>query len=185
MIYYIADTHFGHEKIRVNCERPFETVEEMDRAMVENWNSRVKAKDTVYIVGDMFFRNERPAGEILSVLKGHKMLVLGNHDHTWLTDELAEKYFDKISHMEMIHDGDNRITLCHYPMMTWYKEHKGAYLVYGHIHNSTDYDFWPLLLEKENMFNAGVEINGYTPVTLEELIANNRAYLSRFLTSET
>ena len=46
MIYFTADTHFGHENVIRFCGRPYTTAAEMDEALVENWNSRVKGNDT-------------------------------------------------------------------------------------------------------------------------------------------
>lgn len=56
MVYFTADTHFGHENIIKFCDRPFASVEEMDETLIANWNGRVRANDTVFILGDMFFR---------------------------------------------------------------------------------------------------------------------------------
>ena len=36
MIFYIADTHFGHENILQMDSRPFASVEEMDTALIKN-----------------------------------------------------------------------------------------------------------------------------------------------------
>lgn len=49
MIYFTADTHFGHENVIRFCGRPFSCAAEMDEALIANWNSRVKGNDTVYI----------------------------------------------------------------------------------------------------------------------------------------
>ena len=57
MIYFIADTHFGHENVIRFCSRPFSCAAEMDEALIENWNRRVRGHDTVYIVGDMFLHS--------------------------------------------------------------------------------------------------------------------------------
>ena len=50
MIYFTADTHFGHENVIRFCSRPYATAAEMDEALIENWNSRVKGNDTVLIL---------------------------------------------------------------------------------------------------------------------------------------
>ena len=54
MIYFTADTHFGHCNVIRFCDRPFASAEEMDEAMIQNWNDRVTGNDTVYILGDKF-----------------------------------------------------------------------------------------------------------------------------------
>lgn len=48
MKYYIADCHFGHEKVRQLDQRPFETVEQMDTYMIEQWNRVVKRTGMKY-----------------------------------------------------------------------------------------------------------------------------------------
>lgn len=48
MIYYTADQHFGHSNIIRFCDRPFATAEEMDEALINNWNEFVSDNDIVY-----------------------------------------------------------------------------------------------------------------------------------------
>lgn len=84
MIYYIADTHFGHENIIEMCNRPFSNVDEMNNVMIERWNKKIKGNDTVYVIGDMFFRCSDPES-IMKQLKGKKRLLNGNHDGSWMT----------------------------------------------------------------------------------------------------
>ena len=60
MIYYISEPHFGHANIIRLCSRPFDSVEEMDKVIMENWNLHVSDSDDIYILGDLMFRNTRP-----------------------------------------------------------------------------------------------------------------------------
>ena len=53
MIYFTADMHFGHKAIITMQNRPFESVEEMDRVLLQNYNAVVHKDDTVYILGDI------------------------------------------------------------------------------------------------------------------------------------
>ena len=174
LIYFTADTHFGHENVIRFCGRPYSCAEEMDEALILNWNSRVKGNDTVYILGDMFFRSTN-AESILRRLKGKKRLIIGNHDGSWMTKFNASKYFISIDNFLETSDGKHTLTLCHYPMLSW-KHAMKSYMVHGHIHNDTKADFWPLLLVRDNVLNAGVDINGYQPVTYDELLENNRRF---------
>ena len=40
-VFFIADTHFGSEKIFHYENRPFESVDEMNEIIVYNWNKTV------------------------------------------------------------------------------------------------------------------------------------------------
>jgi calcineurin-like phosphoesterase family protein len=177
MNYYIADPHFGHANIIEACGRPFASVDEMDRTLIENWNARVRPEDHVWVVGDLCYRNEKPASWYLERLSGHKHLIEGNHDKVWMRKEDASEFFESVRQFEFVHDGPEESVLCHYPLMTWPgKKHSGMYLIYGHIHNDKPEEFWPLLRTYERALNAGADVNGFAPVTLPELIANNAAW---------
>ena len=52
---YIADWHYAHANILAFDNRPFKTVEEMNKELVKRWNAAVDPGDTVYVLGDMFW----------------------------------------------------------------------------------------------------------------------------------
>ena len=85
------------------------------------------------------------------------------------------RYFISVDHLLEISDGVRALTLCNYPLLTW-KHAKKSYMIHGHIHANTDADFWPLIRCRENVLNAGVDMNGYQPVTFDELLENNRKF---------
>lgn len=180
MILYTADPHFGHANIVRMCNRPFDCVEEMDEYMIAAWNRKVKPNDTVYIVGDFAHRNANPAHQYLERLNGKKILVLGNHDKPILENKRAVACFESILPITHIFDescGGHHISICHYPLLTWPGK-KGSYMIYGHVHNQTDNQelWWQFLKQNDRAFNAGADINNYEPVTLEELIENNKRF---------
>lgn len=179
MIFFIADTHFGHANILELCDRPFQTIEEMNETMIANWNGRVGGNDTVYVVGDMFFGCSY-AEKILRRLKGKKRLIIGNHDGSWMDSVELGRYFVSVDHFLEISDGKRGLTLCHYPLLTW-KHEKKSYMIHGHIHADTTDDFFPLLCKRPNVLNAGVDINGFMPVTFDELVENNDKIKSAYL----
>lgn len=175
--FFISDTHFGHESaLGFKGREHFSSVEEMNETIISNWNSRVKGNDTVYIVGDMFYHAKPEEVEaVLGRLKGRKYLLRGNHDGSWLDNGDYEGYFAEIGYMMEKSDGQRGLTLCHYPLLTW-KHQKKSYMIHGHLHVDTSDDFWPLIRQRERMLNAAVEINGFKPVTFEELVENNRVF---------
>lgn len=178
MDYFIADTHFGHGKMA--ARRGFASVAEMDARLTENWNARVGADDDVYIAGDLIYRNERPAEEYLRALNGRKHLAVGNHDRAWLRTvrRLAEWFAEVAFVLEGARKG-TMFTVCHYPMMDWYRRRHGAHLIYGHIHETEAEPYYPFLQTVPRAYNAGVDVNALRPVTLAELIANTARWRAR------
>lgn len=181
MIYYTADLHLGHENIINMCSRPFSSIDEMNAGLIDNWNSVVSDEDTVYILGDLIFRSSISGKPYLRKMKGKKHLILGNHDHKWIKNITLDEYFESVNYYLEIKDDDNRISLCHYPMLSWGGASKGSYLVFGHIHNSKDGLAFETLMKMDHALNAGVEVNCYKPVTLSELIINNREFYNNGL----
>ena len=173
MIYYTADQHFGHSNIIRLCNRPFKDIAEMDKTLIMNWNSAVSADDVVYILGDLVFRSDKHASYYIERLNGVKHLVLGNHDHKWIKNCNLQKFFASVSDYLEIRDSERRIALNHYPMLSWGGAARGALHVHAHIHNKREGLVFETLKKMDNALNAGVEINEYKPVTLEELISNN------------
>ena len=49
MIYYIADTHFGDERVMRLAQRPFTSVNQMNNYLCGKWNAKVGGDDTVYV----------------------------------------------------------------------------------------------------------------------------------------
>ncbi|MDR3263550.1 MAG: hypothetical protein LBT30_04500 [Clostridiales bacterium] len=178
MIYYTADWHFGHANIIRLSNRPFTSVDEMDRALIANYNMVVTNADTVYILGDVSFRSFDEIKPILHKLKGTKHLILGNHDKGLRRNPDVTKYFASVSDILEIRDGANKVVLCHYPMLAWNGQFGGAANIFGHIHNNTG-DSGFEALESLNAYNAGVDVNGYMPVTFEELVKNKEKFYDK------
>ncbi len=188
MIYFTADLHLGHASILKLASRPFSSVEEMDERLIANWNERVKGNDTVYIVGDLLYKAKDPEG-YLSRLKGKKILVRGNHDG-FLANVERGRYFKEVASYMEENIGGKPITLCHYPMLEWKGSRRGeacarlGYLIHGHIHNRIEEGYVPLFT-MPHALNAGVDINGFAPVTFEELVENNARFKEGALKSLT
>jgi calcineurin-like phosphoesterase family protein len=82
--WFTADPHFGHARIIELCDRPFASVEEMNEALVHNWNEVVSDGDTVFILGDLALGKIDESLLYVAELKGrNKILVPGNHDRVW------------------------------------------------------------------------------------------------------
>ena len=172
MIYYISDLHFGHRNVIGMDGRPFETIEEMDETLIRLWNERVTDEDDVYILGDFAYRNGNAASWYLRQLRGRKHLVIGNHDRVTTRDQQAMAYFVSAEKLDWVMDNGRSVSLCHFPVAEWYGKRYGGYHVHGHLHNRRD-EVYEFMARFDRALNAGCMLNGYRPVTLEELVENN------------
>lgn len=175
MIYYISDLHIGHKNALVFDNRPFSTVDEMEKAIITNWNKCVVQSDDVYILGDIFYRYGGSRTKFLSKLCGRIHLIIGNHDGALLSDESAMSRFESVSAICDIEDNGRAVALCHYPIADWNMKYHGGYHVYGHVHSAIN-NSTIFMQQLPRAYNAGCMINNYTPATLDELAYNNRIF---------
>lgn len=163
--WFTSDTHFGHKGVIEYCKRPFSSVEEMDAEMIRRWNLLVKDGDHIFHLGDFSFCGAIRTAEILSSLKGRKVLVQGNHDH-WKPEKYIRLGFQEVKPWIQFND----FLLSHYP----YKgeelddrkfggqfEDNGGWLLHGHVHCG-----WKT---KKKMINVGVDQWDFAPVSEEEI----------------
>lgn len=161
--YFTADLHFGHRKIIELCNRPFNSIEEHDEALIEYWNKIVKKEDEVFILGDFALSPFEYARKIRFKLNGRIFYIEGNHD------KIASKLKDTFKWYKqtcLIKREDTTIWLSHYPHMSWPKSIHGSYHLYGHVHgrNSGSEEVLNRL-----MYDVGVDKNQYSPVSLEKI----------------
>lgn len=169
-LWFASDMHFGHNNIIEYCGRLFTSVEDMDEALVSNWNSCVKPKDTVYHLGDWAFNNYHHIGR----LNGNIISIPGNHDH-----ERVKKLrpFITLHQNEVLYlkiDKTHRFVLSHYPFEAWRREYK--YHLHGHTHGQSGV--------KTNRLDVGIDATKlYRPITLSEVMAQitiNNAWAKEF-----
>jgi len=179
-VFFTADLHFGHSKILEFCNRPFDCVDDMNLALINNWNSRVSNDDHVYIVGDLFYGGRDAAGlsaavAIVEKLKGILHLVAGNHDFPYLKNMEYHYLFADVDHIRYLRHEDKDIFLCHYPLAEWSGFFRGSWHIYGHIHNQKNAAF-EHMKQFDHALNAGVDICNYMPVTFDELKRHNEIF---------
>ncbi len=167
MIYYTADPHLGHENIISLCSRPFSSVDEMDKMLINSWRAVVKPNDDIYVLGDLIFRSKDPEA-YLKQLTGKIHLIRGNHD-TFLKNKALERYFVSIDDMLTIADEGRRVFMCHYPLAEWPGYYRNAIHLFGHIHNNRS-ETSKIMETVPNSYNVGVDCIGFTPLTLTQIL---------------
>ena len=153
-IFFIADTHFGHNEIIKYENRPFSDIDEMDRILISNWNNTVSDSDTVFMLGDFSAYPKDKSQEICRCLKGRKFLVMGNHD-TQSENYYHEIGFESVSRYPIIIE--NFWILSHEPL--YINKNMPYANIFGHVHSNPIYkDFSP------QSFWVSAERINYTPL---------------------
>ncbi|WP_454287211.1 metallophosphoesterase [Rhizobium arsenicireducens] len=180
--FFTGCTHFGHDNIIRLADRPFADVNEMNEALVERWNAKVKPRDTVYHLGDFAWKD---AAEWLGRLNGSKVIIIGNHDR--LDDLEGHPAVTRVASILPYHEigiASTRVVLFHYPIDDWNGRWKGHLHLHCHTHSkqcrnpnmpfdhqsglSIPNRFPPDI--KCNRFNVGVDACGFTPVSINEIL---------------
>ncbi len=159
LVYFTSDHHFYHTNIIKYCNRPFNTIEEMNQTMIDNWNNTVKWNDHVFILGDFAFTPNHLWKNTLKELNGYKHLSIGNHDNRML-------YLDK---MDSIHQilrievDKQKIILTHKPLKNWNRVN--IWNMCGHVHSSP----YKQVILKSNQYDVGVDNNDFRPLCIDEI----------------
>lgn len=153
-IFFISDTHFGHEKIiEFEAEkRPFKDISEHDAALVENWNKVVGKNDIVYHLGDVVFGRDRNFHQLLQ-LNGIKKLILGNHDRFAKLYPYFHSFAGAIKFEGLV--------LTHIPCASDSLGHRFKCNIHGHLHSS--------LINDPRYINVSCEQINLTPINFEVL----------------
>lgn len=76
MRYYIADLHFFHENLNTKMDkRGFANVNAMNDYMLKQWNSKVRNRDEVVILGDLSWGKSEETNQLLQKLNGRLYLI--------------------------------------------------------------------------------------------------------------
>jgi calcineurin-like phosphoesterase family protein len=159
--FFTSDTHFGHANIIKYTGRPFANVEEMDEALIANWNARVTRFDHVFHLGDFGWKSRAHIAAVRARLSGKITLVLGNHDRS--RTAMLECGFEEVYDEAMVTISGRSFALVHH---AGYVPHGDV--LCGHVHEKwrvKRYATTPGVVH-----NVGVDVRGYRPVTLEEIL---------------
>lgn len=173
-IWVTSDLHLGHDRDFLWGVRGFNSIQEHDKAIIENWNSVVRPHDHVYVLGDVILGDIEHGIECVKQLNGHLYLAPGNHEtfnklERYATEELFEDiqmaYRFKYSKRKSFY-------MCHYPTITDNTERDfiKTWNLCGHTHTN---DPW-LEVKTRGIaaYHCEMEAHNNFPVNLEEIIAN-------------
>ena len=167
MDYVTADLHFNHRGLlRFRERQQFKTIQDHDEYVIRRLNTALKPSDTLYILGDVGFREggslESLASKIRRIECAKKILIMGNHDKFSVTEAQTKLGFDEVHKGPFYYentDQKGRILLSHEPA---YEAFHNPYVinVHGHVHN------YRLKLEEENFYNVNIGMTSFSPISM-------------------
>lgn len=162
-----SDLHFGHDREFVWKARGYQSVEQMNCAQLQKFNSFVQEHDEVYILGDLTLGDLDAAKPYLTALHGHIHVILGNHD-TKRRREFYESLGWDCQYATVIKHNKYSYYLSHYPTITANLEEERLSLatinLHGHTHATTNfYQDMPLC------YHVGVDSHNGYPVLLDDI----------------
>ena len=103
MMWFTADLHLGDTNILHDMDRPFDSVEEMNRKVIDAINECVAADDRLYILGDFTYR--LPLAEAVRLRERiecqNVTLIRGNHDGDWEDSDVPQIWENVRDYLEI------------------------------------------------------------------------------------
>ena len=185
MIYFTADWHFNHDRDFVYKSRGFDSVEQMNKAIIEKHNKIVSQLDIVYVLGDLCLGGANSLDknkQLIEQMNGRLTIILGNHDTPARIEMYNQcKNVEKITYADMLKYRKYHFYLSHYPTLTsnldYDKPLKARTLnLYGHTHQGTNF-----YNDLSFMYHVGVDSHNCEPVNIDTIIADMEQYHKTFL----
>ena len=160
--YLLADAHFGDSEVLEYTGRPFGSVGEMNDALLAGWNGTVDADDEVVFVGDFAVPSEpTTVRRWLNRVDGELTFVAGDHDEGARRSHAVEA-----RQAYSFAAGGHRFHCVHHPDD---RPARDGWLVHGHVHDMRP-DEYPFCDPDARRANVGVELLGYEPLSVAELL---------------
>ena len=126
-VFITSDTFFGRKKNAK--ERGFESAEDMNLTMAANWNKKVAEDDVVIHLGN-FAWTPNDVEEMIEVLNGNIIFMLGDRDQALITIAEGDESINIIQDQIAVHED---IIISHWPLEAWVGKDKGKYHFHGHV----------------------------------------------------
>lgn len=172
-VFVVSDLHFGHRNIMkfAGQYRHGETpLENMDYT-IRLWNKRVGKKDKVFVLGDTAFTTE--GFEALKELNGRKVLIRGNHDNYFSTEQWLE-VFEEVEGIVKYKNNGNTYWLTHAPIHPC--ELRGRLNIHGHVHQNGVMRSPIDTRADERYINVSMENVGGAPIEISRINAGERSW---------
>lgn len=173
---HLTGTLINHDRQFIYGPRGFNSVEEMNEAIIARHNEVVGEDDDVYVLGDLMLGDNENGLDCIERLKGRIHIVLGNHDTN--VREMKYRYLARnvveVAAAIRLKYKKYHFFLTHFPYMTGNLERESLTQttcnLHGHTHSQQKfYNDIPF------MYNVAVDAHDCYPVEIEDVIADMEA----------
>lgn len=216
MKWFTSDSHYNHKNICLGTSnwpdkqtacRPFSSLEQMNDAIVNAINEKVKENDTLYFLGDWAF------GGIESIWNFYKRIICkniifikGNHDTHIIKNKvlpnckrlnpyslnivdgvpIGGEYPDYVEAQTLfreVHDyleitiDKVNVVLCHYPIEEWNDRHGKSIHLHGHQHGKNRKIENRLDIGIDNAFKRWANFYPFSWEDVKKIINENNRYI--------
>ncbi len=180
MIYVTSDFHFNHQNPFIYESRGFDSVEEMSKILVHNYNEIITPEDDVYILGDNLLggpENLENGIDTMRWLKGKLHLIRGNHDTNkkWEAYKTLYNVVEMENSLYLKYEGYH-FYLSHFPTLCSNYDDKGLkhciINLCGHSHTRDKF----VDMDKGLIYHCEVDCQNNMPVSIEQIIKELKKY---------
>ena len=154
MYFFTSDEHYGHTNIIKYCNRPFNSIKEMDEEIIKRHNEKVKSNDFVIHGGDFTLIPNivMVQNNYISKLNGTHIFIRGSHDR-WMPKSFHDRWEKTINGQHIVVD--------HYAGRVWSRSHYNSWQLFGHSHGGLE----PI----GKQHDISVDNNNFYPLSFDEI----------------
>lgn len=166
-IWFTSDLHFCHDREFIYKPRGFSSVEEMNEAIIKNFNSLINEEDDLWILGDLMLMDNNKGIEYINKLNGKLHIILGNHDGD--SRIAIYKQIEKIQDIQYAHllkYKKYQFYLSHYPtlMGNYDLQMSKTWCLHGHTHSTDKFG------ECDKNYNIALDAHDCFPIEIENIL---------------
>lgn len=166
--WFSSDWHLNHKCLQEKIRSEFSDIHDMNHKILTKMFGVTTRGDQFYFLGDLILGNKEILDTVFQKIKEYRLhfhLIIGNHDIKNLSKQHLER-FASVSKLKDIKIDGQKITLCHFPMISWNASHYGAWQLFGHHHRQNYAGSTPIVGKQ---INVNCEFHDYKPWNFEEV----------------
>ena len=165
-IFVTANQQFGRDNALKLYNRPFPSIEEMNEALIESWNSVVSEEDKIYVLGN-FAWDPESAEAAINRLNGNIIAIPGEFDKAIEEIDGLKNTLKNVEYAPFDIEFVQEIgaSVSYWPMSEWPLKSKGIPSLIGYPGENYKSD------HKKNIINCNCDLWDYKPIEISKILS--------------